>query len=162
MNVRKLLQTELWSKRTTRKILVIVGIVFGIAAVIYGGLYAFEKFWLSPGERSAGKVLLQEIDNLQSVSPESQEFEAGVLEAKKQLELAKNAGITLRDDQIATLLDLYLSDTEMKRSDLEMKKLARERHIQTSEAESELKAKTDSLVAEMNRNVVSCLHKVLN
>ncbi len=162
MNLRKLLQTELWSKRTTRKILVIFGIVFAIAAVLYGGLYGFERFWLSSGERETGRALLAEIDALQSVAPDSQEFEAGVQKAKKQLELVKDAGITLRCDHVAFLLEVYLSDTEMKRSDLEMKKVRQDRHIQVSEADLQRQAKIDSLIAEMNRHVVSVLHKVLD
>jgi hypothetical protein len=55
MKIRELLQTEIWSKRTSRKILVVTGIVLGILALGIGSLYEVNERWLTPREKSLAK-----------------------------------------------------------------------------------------------------------
>lgn len=66
MKLRELSQTELWSKRTARKVFVGIGIAFWILLLTAGVLYEVEMHWLTPGERSAAKAALVEIDALQN------------------------------------------------------------------------------------------------
>jgi hypothetical protein len=63
MKVRELLQIELWSKITSRKICIGIGIVIV-------GLFSWcevEKYWLTPGERDAGWTALAQIEELEKL-----------------------------------------------------------------------------------------------
>ena len=62
MKVRELFQIELWSKITSRKICIGIGIVIV-------GLFSWcevEKYWLTPGERDAGWTALAQIEELEN------------------------------------------------------------------------------------------------
>ena len=116
MKTRELLQIELWSKRTTRKILVGLGIVYlGVVA-----WFAVDRYWLTPGERSAGRAALVQIDELQNFGSDGiEDFAVRARQAKEKLEAAQQAAWTMRDKAVATGLTAYLSltliDQEMQR-----------------------------------------------
>jgi hypothetical protein len=74
MKIREILQIELWSKETTRKVLRPVGrflkrtaIVLGILVVLAGTAFEIESHWLTGGERKAGRVALAQIEKLEEL-----------------------------------------------------------------------------------------------
>ena len=75
MKVRELLHIDLWSKRTSRKVFVGIGIVFVIVYAGNAALSVVERHWLTPGERSAARAALLQIDELQNlVQSSDQDF----------------------------------------------------------------------------------------
>ncbi len=69
MSVREILQYELWSKKTSRRIL-LGGLV--VALMVMTGLKAWQIYefnWLSDGERKAARVALARIDELRTDNP---------------------------------------------------------------------------------------------
>jgi hypothetical protein len=84
MKIRELLQTELWSKRTSRRILV------GIGILVVGFFFwcAIEQYVLTPGERSAARAALVKVDELQdSATPAMKTSRQGRNKRKKRLRL---------------------------------------------------------------------------
>ncbi len=74
MNVRELLQTEIWSKETSRKILrrtwrIVrpVAVVSGILVLLLAVVFAVEWYWLTSGERKAGRTALAKIEELEQL-----------------------------------------------------------------------------------------------
>jgi hypothetical protein len=123
MKIRELLQTELWSKQTTRKFLVwsgsVLWFVFGVLALWIG----VEWYWLTPGERNAGRVALAQIDVLQSWDTLSDsDFNAADANAKGSLGVARQAAWTDRDKAIAGTLAVYLEMIEMDRESMQRSK----------------------------------------
>ena len=99
MNIRELLQTELWSKRTTRKILVWSGLVFVVGFLALNGWHFVEIHWLTRGERDAAKAALAEIDALQDAGPLSdEEFQVRLKAAEAKVKLAEEQPETYRDN----------------------------------------------------------------
>jgi hypothetical protein len=129
MNFRELLQTEIWSKGTSRKILarvrkvlVRVGIVFGALAVVFGTVYVIEISWMTAGERKIATTALPEIDTLQNfVTADGNDFETRDQQAKETVMAAARAARTIRDNRVSGLLWEYLGLTE---SDRRMAKLS--------------------------------------
>ena len=117
MNVRGLLQFELWSKKTSRKILVGIGIVFGLLLVCLICWYEVEIHWITPGERDAARAALKEIDAIEDAGPLSeQELKVRTEQGEAMVKLAEAAAQTHRDNSIRMDLDLYLVGVEMERS----------------------------------------------
>jgi hypothetical protein len=102
MNVRELLQTEIWSKRTTRKLLI------GLAVVICVSVSweTLDQTWITPPERVAAKAALQQIEMLQKVS--EQDFGSSERKASEAVDVAEKAAWTTRDLKLATTLSGYL------------------------------------------------------
>lgn len=105
MNLRQALQTELWSKRTTRKILVGLAAFIGVVLIVFGIRYEVEVHWLTDGERLAARIALQRIDafpNVDSISDE--EFNTLNDEVDSAVEAAGVAARTSKDQMIAARL----------------------------------------------------------
>ena len=118
MEIRELLQKEIWSKRTSRKILIGLGIVS--VGLIVGS--ALNERWITPPERNAGRVALAQIEVLQSSNEMSDaEFDAKDLQAKQKVDLAEQAAWTSQDTRISAQLLGYLSLLETKRFDQKRK-----------------------------------------
>src|ERR1017187_1806143 len=101
MKVRELLQIEIWSKRTSWKILVWLGIVLGVLVVVLGVVLAVEALWLTSGERKVASAALAEIDAMQNlVQVGGNDFEARDQRAKEMVEAADRASWTIRDRQV--------------------------------------------------------------
>jgi hypothetical protein len=114
MELRALLQTEIWSKRTSRKLMVGFGII-GVAIAVW---YQTDRHWLTPGERNAGRQAFSSIEALQSFGTmNDNEYETRISEARGKVDAAKQAVWTSRDRSIARVLDGYLMLTDMERSD---------------------------------------------
>jgi len=123
VKIRELLQYEIWSKSTTRKILARkgkalgrVGIVLGILVVALGVVYVVEISWMTSGERKAATTALAEIDALQNyVAAGGNDFDARDQKANETAKAAARAAWTIRDNQAAFELWEYLSSTENDR-----------------------------------------------
>jgi hypothetical protein len=122
MNVRELLQTEIWSKRTSRKILIGLGIVVVLLVVGFVVLNTLDERWITPPERKAGRAALAQIEVLQNFNQISDsEYDAGALQAKQGIDTAEQAAWTSQDKRIAFLLLGYFDSTDRKRSHLKLK-----------------------------------------
>lgn len=122
MTLRQLLQREIWSERTSRKIVVKFVIplsrVLGAAALVFGSYFAVDSFWLTPHERRIAREALPQIDVLER----NQGISAGDFETQKNLAQAKidaaqKAAWTDRDRRIASLLSVYMESIEYDRGD---------------------------------------------
>jgi hypothetical protein len=159
MNVRELLQIEIWSKRTTRKICIGIGIVF----VGFVSWVSVEQQWLTPGERSAARAALVQIDALQNLSSISDEdFKARAKQAEGKVETAKRAAWTSRDKIIYSVLYAYVSGIELQRDRVQVRKLEEQRHILLSNSDREFEEKLDSSGKEGTQFVRSVLHRALD
>jgi hypothetical protein len=124
MKIRELLQRELWSKSTTRKILarvgkvlVRVGIVLGVLAVVIVIVLAIEIHWMTAGERKVATEALSEIDVTQNfVYASDNDFETRFQQAKKTVEAAKRTAWTIRDKDVVMWLSIDLDSIENDRN----------------------------------------------
>ena len=163
MKVRELLQVELWTKRTSRKILVGFGIVFGIAVVGLGALFAFERYWLTKGERNAARVALAQIEALQNcVSCSDQEFAAKDKQVEGAVEIASQSAVTDRDDSVSIALLGYLSIIESERQEPQLRRMMQERHLSIPNSDPVLEERIRSTEKETKRLLHSVLHKALD
>jgi len=163
MNIRELLQIEIWSKRTSRKILVGFGVVFGTAVVGFAGLYVVERYWLTPGERSSAKAAMAQIDGLQDFSSLSDEdFDAREKRAEAKVEDAKHAAVTKRDDWIALDLSFYLDETQSDKREIGEALIFWQRHLPGGTAKTELGKKLDLSGTELRTLTRFELHKILD
>jgi hypothetical protein len=116
MTLREILQIELWSKTTSRKLLVWVGRVCGTVIVVGGAWIAVEHFWTTPGERKAGRQALAQIDALQKFeSMSGNDFSIGDARAREEIAVARSDARTQRDLSLANGLEEYLDMTESDR-----------------------------------------------
>jgi len=108
MNVRELLQTEIWSKRTSRIIALVVLLLCGIGLL--------WTYWATPREKRLARVAITKVDSITDPEGISQEdFDARYAEAKSAAGDAKAAAITLRDRVVALVVAGYVSDLEHRR-----------------------------------------------
>lgn len=162
MKLRELLQTELWSKRNTRKILVALGIAFAVMFLTAGLLYEVEMHWLTPGERSAAKAALVEIDALQNAETmNGAEFHLAEKKAQQKLQTAKDARRTYRDLEAVAVLSTYLILTTNHWDEARY-----ELDFPVSSSEIDANRRFDSehrqSIIEMRRRLRSVLHKELD
>jgi hypothetical protein len=122
MTIREILQIEIWSKRTSRKILIGLGIVVFLLVVGFVVLNTLDERWITPPERKAGRVALAQIEALQNFDQMSDsEYDAGALQAKQKIDTAAQAAWTAQDKRIALMLLGYFASTDGKRSNLKLK-----------------------------------------
>ena len=123
MNLRELLRTELWSKRTTRKILVRSGLVLGVVVVVLAIWLSAEWYWLTPGERKSSKAAIAQIDSMQAFESMSQpQFDSMAKQAEEKVEVAKHAAWTIRDKDAAYSLEAYLFLTTTEQEGLQRRR----------------------------------------
>jgi hypothetical protein len=116
MKIRELLQKEIWSKRTSRKILIGFGIVVVLLVVGFVVLNTLDERWITPPERKAGRAALAQIEVLQNFDQMSDsEYDAGALQAKQKIDRAEQTALTAQDKRIALMLLGYFVSTEEKR-----------------------------------------------
>ncbi len=112
MRVRKLLQTEASRKRTTRKIFLRFGVFSGVVIVGYALWSIVERNWITPGERSAAREALTQLDDLQDSGYLSNgDFVARAQQTERTVDEAGRAARTKRDHMIAAELMKYRSAT---------------------------------------------------
>jgi hypothetical protein len=159
MKVRELLQIELWSKRTSRKICIGIGIVF----IGFGFWIWTDQHWLTPGERSAAKEALAQIDGLQDFAPLSdQDFDVREKQAEAKVEAAKHAAVTQRDKGLAFDLEVYLGETTIDRDEVRRALLFWERHLPVGGSTTEFGKKLNLSGTELRTLTRLELHKALD
>jgi hypothetical protein len=156
MEIRELLQIGRWSKRTTRRILVGFGAVVGLV-VGFGVLRVVQRYWLTPGERDAGKVALARIDALQKIeSIRREDFDERNSGLAEELRTASEEAWTDRDNLVYSQLSLYYLVTESEHRD---EKYVQQSDPSTTPSNRELHRK---LVKEEERSLSLWLHNQLD
>ena len=116
MKIPELLQIELWSKRTSRRLFVGIGIVFVVAFVGVGALSAIGKHWLTPGERKAAKIALQQIEELPKGNSASyDELFAMHKTERKAIAIAEAEAVTEKDHTTVMQLEACVSEVNSDR-----------------------------------------------
>src|ERR1700693_230571 len=119
MKIREILQIELWSKRTSRKILVGLGVVVAVLALGFFALYEVESHWLTKGERIAAGVALQRIDALQSTdSLSDEEFRIRNDAVTSAVDTAEMTAKTSKDELVAVDLVMCSMKAESARMNI--------------------------------------------
>ncbi|MGD0521600.1 MAG: hypothetical protein ABSA48_10130 [Terracidiphilus sp.] len=164
MKVRELLQIEIWSKRTVRKIFVGLGIIFGIFVLGLVFLFLAEQCWITPRERAAARVALAQIDALQNLNSVSDgDFDAMADQATAKLRNAAHEMWTRRDRRIFSELMAYLYVTEVARDDMQGRKSTQQRHFPLAAImDRVLNQKLDPQGIELKGSLRSELHKALD
>jgi hypothetical protein len=153
------LQTELWSKRTTRKIFV------GFAIVVAGLIAwtAIERYWLTPGERKAARAALVKIDSLQNFeSISNSDFAVRDGFAKQEVDVAQRAAWTERDKEFSTALSVYLGMTEIDNESLQRQSIIEQKY--PSLTQKDVKAAEEMATTEKKARLFArlFLHKALD
>ena len=168
MTLREILQIELWSKRTTRRILVWLAVVFGSLILVLGVRYWIEYYWLTSGERRAGREALAQVEEVREVNlGDEQRFNASDRNAKEQVQAAEKAARTARDWAVAFSLDGYLASLETReysfdlRHSLELRKdlLLKYPMLKSEEEDQD---KLNRLNDQMIEHYRAKLHRALN
>ncbi len=159
MRVRELLRYEIWSKRTTRKILIGIG-------VVVAGYFAWvvvEEHWISPGEHKAGSEALVQIEALKTIDPEKdKDFALGVQQAKQKIETAKEVAWTTRDTFLSLDLSMYLLATELDRKTPAIREKLQQKNATLSDSRQKLLGELKSVNAGLNSQLSARLHKELD
>jgi hypothetical protein len=167
MEIRELLQIEIWSKKTTWRILVVFGVVFAIAVAGCATAYEIERRWLTQGERSAAKATLAQIDALEDAGPLSdEEFDVRDKRAEAKVRAAKDVAKTLKDNSTQEMLFWYLAGVELERSKIQFKKrieeLVQQGRIRRRDTNEENETMIDALLSNLKRARRAALHKELD
>jgi hypothetical protein len=112
MTLRELLQIELWSKRTTVKIIVISAVV---PILGFGFWRTYDRYWITSGVREQGRKALAQIDELQKLSTSCDaDFKAKEESADRELKIADQKEHTFRDITVLFQLMDYFESTRLK------------------------------------------------
>jgi hypothetical protein len=112
MTLRELLQIELWSKRTTVKIVVISAVAL---VLCFGSWRAYYRYWITLGVREHGGKALAQIDELQRLSASCDAgFKAKEESADRELKIADQKERTFRDITVLFQLMDYFESTRLK------------------------------------------------
>jgi hypothetical protein len=107
--VREWMQTEVWSTRTSKKI-VLSGLI--LLLVAFGVLLIFEH-WSNPWEHQAAKAMLKHAEMVRSAR--SEDFSREVEAAKASEDLAERRAWTNRDQQVEAVVSGVIVAAEICR-----------------------------------------------
>jgi hypothetical protein len=159
MKVRELLQTELWSKRTTRRILV----VLVVAVIAFGVVFTVEVKWTSAGERSAARLALAELDALRKFDSGNYEgFAKKTFQADKMIDAADQAAWTLRDERIVRELRSYSDWIQFTANVAETRRIEKRVPGGKTDADQVQDQSTDAINGMVGELGSGTLHKVLD
>jgi hypothetical protein len=163
MTIREILQIEIWSKRTSRKTLIVFGkilIVLGIVGFGVVAWVAISSHWITNAERNAGKAALAQIDALQRFDEMSDaEYEEEALQAKGKIAAAEQAAWTRKDGWVYINLEMCFVLTDAEKSDQRWMKKANFHR----DANREQKDRESLQKLEMQRSSLrQGLHKALD
>jgi hypothetical protein len=173
VNVRELLQTEIWSKETSRRILRRIWriarpvfAVTGVLVLLLGVAFAIEWYWMTSGERTAGRAALAKIEELERFEGNKNDgFDEANRQAKNLTIVADQKAWTLRDRNTAGLLEFYRweleSDHESRVREMEVKTLAAENHLELH-SNPDLEKKLRDTQEQIHNSMRSSLHKELD
>ena len=160
MQIRELLQREVWSKRTSRKILVV------LATVVAGFVswFLLDQHWLTQSERNTGRTALMQIDSLQILRSDSddKDFDDSMQRTQRAVEAAERAAWTTRDKQIASILSGYLVLISSERDQMKSDRLMQQRHVVFAKSEQDFSEKQKSSEIEVRRLLSVTLHSTLD
>ena len=163
MKVREFLQIELWSKRTTRKILVGIGIVFAVVALGLVTWSVISRIWLTPEERNVAKVALKQIDAMQNSGSLSNEKYSELDKlATKSVDDALQAALTRRDRAVAAKLLSYEMVTTLERFEAVRAELAKQRHLPPPDSDPIQRESLDLIKSMQGPNASEALHQILD
>jgi hypothetical protein len=161
MNLRELLQSQFWSKRTSRMLLAVSGLILGIFLAGLLSWRVVDASWITPGERNAARAALARLDAMQDSGWASdRDFSAEEQEAEAKIGAAEQAAWTARDRHIVAELMGYQSVLVVNRfrrkafvrpGDAPLKGEAREENEQL-----------ESSGTEMERAARAALHEALD
>jgi hypothetical protein len=138
MSFREILKTEIWSERTSKRILLILGFV---VVLIFAGNEIrglINAYWLTNHERQVARIALKQIDSLQNADSLSDaEFQSRINQAQTRIDDAENAAWTTRDTATAMGLGMCLMPYEAKRIEMNRARLVQEGRIKKELAETE-------------------------
>ena len=160
MKIRELLQIEIWSKRTTRKIL----IGFGIVVVGIGLWFYFDAYCLTRGERNSARMALLQIDSLQIQASglNDKDFDARIQQTQGYVETAEHSAWTSRDKIVSSTLSGYLSLIKSEREELEQRKLMQERNVSLAKSEQDMNEKSNLSGIQVRSFLSVVLHSSLD
>jgi len=167
MEIREILQTEIWSKQTSRKIL--VGLMYlgiGLGVVFLGFVLWFWIWthWLTAKERSAGKTALAQVEALQNLAAASDiEFDEQDRLAQEKVDAANKAVLTAKDNEIAITLSICLDELRMMRRDKKMQERLDSLSANTrSEHSKVVDSRTEAVERDAIKNLEGVLHELLD
>jgi hypothetical protein len=106
--VSELLHKEIWTKRTSR-IIALVALLFCCIALLWAG-------WTTPREKRLARVAIEKSDRITDPGSLSQaEFDVKYADAMKAAANAKDSAITLQDQRLAMLVELYVLEARTRR-----------------------------------------------
>jgi multidrug resistance efflux pump len=112
---REVMRHELWTKKTSQKILAGLAIVACAVLLVVWIWNQIELHWLTSGEREAARAALSQIDSLHDAVPLSaREFQIRSDQSRAKIETARKAARTYRDVTIEMDLEWYLLEAEME------------------------------------------------
>jgi len=161
MDVRKIFQNVIWSKRALRRILIGFGVFIGVLVVGFVVLYEVEWHWLTSGERRAAKAALVEIDLLQNArSMNGKEYDLQREKAQLKFNAARDVAQTFRDEETLAALSTYFiwttSPWDQARFNLENPGFS------TSDADLNTEVKRWISEVKLRKQMSSMLHKELD
>jgi len=163
MTFREVLQIEVWSKSTTRKILVASGTLIGILVLGVLVFYQVETHWLTAKEQAAATEALKQIDGLQGFgSLSDHEFETKSRGVEAAVDKANGAAFTERDKQLAFLISAYFEETRTDREELQIAEMMWDRHLPESDSRTQFGKKIDLTGTEIRTLTRLQLHKILD
>jgi hypothetical protein len=163
MKIRELLQIEIWSKRTTPKVIAGIGIVVAFVALGFGAWSVVSRNWLTPEERRAAKVALKQVDALQNTGSLSNEEYAKLdKQADGSVEDALQAALTRRDKAVAMKLLIYQTATTLERFEATRAELAKQRHLPPPDSDPTQRESLDVIKSMQGPNASKALHQILD
>jgi hypothetical protein len=109
--------------------------IFGVLVLLLGIAFAVEWYWLTSGERKAGRAALAKVEELEQLDKNAGGgFDEMNRQAKASTAVAEQKAQTLRDRRAAGLLEIYRweleSEHENRVRELEARAIVAERHLQ--------------------------------
>jgi hypothetical protein len=149
MKVRELLQTEIWSKRTSRVLLMfLLCLVVGYVLLAY-----VSDHWLTQREREAAGNALKQVDALEAQIAETdqQDFDAKKWRAQQATDAASKAALTSRDERLSFELSSYFAEVLIDRVAIKMDEVWRQGNVENVKLGRRMDPKLLSSEAEARR-----------
>jgi len=163
MNVRELLRYELWSKRTTRRILAVLAVILVVTALGFVAWYEIDLHWMTSGERAAAKAALHQIDVLQDAgSLSDEEFKTRRDEGDSAVNAAESAIRTTKDEKTYLALLMCSVGAGSARDGAVEQRLVEQGKLHESKDAWERHQESDLRMEILAHRYCSELHKILH
>jgi hypothetical protein len=160
MTVRELLQIEIWSKKTSRNLVLLLAVLFvGAFLVAY-----VSDHWLTHSERDAARAALLQLDSMQlQVSEEGDRVSRTTRQqAIDKVEYAEKVALTGRDQRVSTLLSNYLMTMITTRFETRAVNVMKQRRDAVGLSTSGLDQSADYSPSRLKENFSVPLHNALD